>query len=322
MPITVFYSWQSERPEKFNRYFIRDALNKAMTGIQQNYGLEERLEVDHDTKGIPGTPDIVNTIFSKIKESSAFVADVTFTSKSSAGRLCANGNVLIELGFALSSLGDERLILVMNDAFGSPKDKMPFNLVTRRWPITFTLSPEADKQTYQKAFKDLVSKLSQALQTMADSGVLFTTPATSSSVQSDRLLFAKFLEQFPSNGKVANFLKEWDLGNSFPRARVGEIEHFTEEWRNAQHEFIDSTLEDKRVDLIEKLDSFQHKLVHNTWTSDVNPDYLSMELDDFDDGSHRWQIRDELNEMATAAYEAHQELIRACKVRLGSSEIS
>ena len=76
-------------------------------------------------KGVPGLPDIVQTIFSKIEASSAFVADVSFTSMSPSKRLCANANVLIELGYALHSLGDERLIILMNEAFGSPRDQMP-----------------------------------------------------------------------------------------------------------------------------------------------------------------------------------------------------
>lgn len=79
--------------------------------IQREYELDERPEVDHDTKGTPRLPDIVPTIFSKIEVSSAFVADVSFTSstsRSSQGRLGANANVLIELGVALHSLSYER----------------------------------------------------------------------------------------------------------------------------------------------------------------------------------------------------------------------
>lgn len=316
MPIRVFYSWQSELPEGVNRYFIRDALKDAMPIIKRRYGLDERPEVDQDTRGTPGLPDIVHTIFSKIEASSAFVADVSFTSESINHRHCANANVLIELGFALHSLGDERLILVMNDAFGSPKDQMPFNLAARRWPITFTLHTGVDKQTRKQVHKELVSKITQALKTMADSGVLFSTPTTSSSVQSDRLLFAKLLEQFPSGGNTTNFLREYDLGNSFPREWVRGIDCFIEDWRNAEHEFIDSALEGKRTDLMEKLDSFRYELSRNIWPR--GNDLFSMELDDFDDGSPRWKKRDELNAMATAAYKAHQELVRACKVRLGS----
>jgi hypothetical protein len=38
---TVFYSWQSDLPNRTNRTFIQDALQKAIDGI-----LETELEVD------------------------------------------------------------------------------------------------------------------------------------------------------------------------------------------------------------------------------------------------------------------------------------
>jgi len=292
-----------------------------MRVIQLDYGLDERPEVDHDTAGTPGLPDIVHTIFSKIEASSAFVADVSFTSESANKRLCANANVLIELGFALHSLGDERLILVMNEAFGSPENQMPFNLVARRWPITYTLHSDIDKQRRKEIFEELVSKITAAVKTMVDSGVLFSTPATSSSVRSDRLLLAKFLEQFPSSGVMASFLREWNLENAFPYEWLSKIDCFMEEWsNNALYEFIDSTLEDKRADFMKKLTSFRHELSFNAWRSGNDGDIFSMELDELDHASPRWKKKDELNAMATAAYEAHQDLIRACKARLGTLE--
>lgn len=321
MVISVFYSWQSEHPECVNHYFIRDALKEAMKVIQRKLELEERPEVDHDTKGTPGLPDIVHTIFSKIEMSSAFVADVSFTSESTKGRLCANANVLIELGFALRSLGDERLILVMNDAFGSPKDNMPFNLAPRRWPITYTLDPNADKETRKKVSGELSSKLAYALEVMADSGILFSPPATSSSIRSDRLLFAKFVEQFPYNSDMIYFLREYDVGDSFPSKWLEEIDRLTQEWNDALHEFIDPTLEGKRKDFIQKLTSFKNELWSNTWRSE-DRECLSMQSYKFKDEDPRWEKIDELNAMGTEAHDAHQALVRACNERFGQPEAS
>jgi hypothetical protein len=53
MSISIFYSWQSETPE--NRSFIKNALEKALKNIykDKSYDLNERLELDHDTKDIP-----------------------------------------------------------------------------------------------------------------------------------------------------------------------------------------------------------------------------------------------------------------------------
>jgi len=322
MAISVFYSWQSEAPEAVNRYFIRDALKEAMRVIQKEYDLEERPEIDHDTKGIPGIPDIMHTIFSKIEVSSAFVADVSFTSQSTKGRLCANANVLIELGFALHSLGDERLILVMNDVFGSPEAQMPFNLAARRWPITFTLPSDADKETHKQVLGDLISKLSHALKVMADSGVLFSTPATNSSIRFDRLLFAKFLGQFPYNSNMIYFLQDCDVGDSFPVKWLEEIDNFAQEWNDALHEFIDPNLEKKRADFMQKLISFKDGLWSNTWTTGSDGNFLSMELDKFDHENPRWNKRDELNTLGTETCNAHQELVKACKTVLGPPESS
>jgi len=321
MVISVFYSWQSEHPKCVNHYFIRDALKDAMRVIQRELELEERPEVDHDTKRTPGLPDIGHTIFSKIEISSAFVADVSFTSKSTEGRPSANDNVLLELGFALHSLGSERLILVMNDAFGSPKDYMPFHLASRRWPITFTLHPNADKNTRKKVTGELSRELADALKIMADSGILFSTPATSSSIRSDRLLFTKFLEQFPYDSDMIYFLREYDVGDSFPSKWLEEIDRFTQEWNDALHEFIDPTLEGKRKDFMLKLTSFKNELFSNTWRSESG-DFLSMESCKFKDEDPRWEKIKELNAMGTEAHDAHQELVRACKAMLGHPEAS
>jgi hypothetical protein len=47
------------------------------------------------------------------------------------GRPTPNPNVLIELGYALPAVGDERVILVFNTAYGEFK-QLPFDLKMRR----------------------------------------------------------------------------------------------------------------------------------------------------------------------------------------------
>ncbi len=277
MPISIFYSWQSQSPEQINHYFIRDALKDAMGVIKNECGLDERPKVDHDTKGIPGLPDIVQTIFSKIEASFVFVADVSFTSKSDGNRLSANPNVLIELGFALHALGEERIILVMNEHFGSPKDQMPFNLASRRWPITYNLEPDSDKETRKKVKKELTEKLSDALKSMNNSGVLFSPPITSSSLRSDRQLFSKLLEQFSPNGDLAYFLKEYHVATPISRSKYLEpIENFINEWNNSLYEFINPVLEDKRKQFLYKLKLFFDELYQNIWERRGDENILEM----------------------------------------------
>lgn len=319
--VSIFYSWQSEHPKDVNRQFISKALKKAIEAITKEYKLDESPRLEHDTKGIPGLPDITHTIFSKIEKSSVFVGDVSFTSisMSKADRLCPNPNVLIELGFALKALGAERVILVINDAFGSPKDNMPFNLAGRRWPVTYTLFSNADKETEKKAFLELTGKLKNALKVMADNNILFSSPTiTTPSIHSDRLLFSKFLEQFPYNSNMMILLGD-DVGASFPTEWLKEIDDFIQQWDNAFYEFIDSILKVKQKDFMRKLIYFKDELWLHTWQTG-NSDMRSMELYNCNDTHPRWNKRKELNTIGTEARDAHQELVRTCKVVLGYPE--
>lgn len=138
MARSVFYSWQSDSPAKINRYLIRDCLSEALKRLNRNEDMDEAIRLDHDTAGIPGTPDIANTIFSKIRETGVFVADLTLSSQAATGKKSPNPNVLIELGYAFSAINDSKVISVINTAFGEPRD-LPFDLSHKRWPIQYCL---------------------------------------------------------------------------------------------------------------------------------------------------------------------------------------
>ena len=100
--------------------------------------MDEAVRLDHDTAGIPGTPDIASTIFNKIRETGIFVADLTLSFQAATGKKSPNPNVLIELGYAFSAINDSRVISVTNTAFGGPND-LPFDLSHKRWPIQYCL---------------------------------------------------------------------------------------------------------------------------------------------------------------------------------------
>jgi hypothetical protein len=145
--VRVFYSWQSDTPSKTGHYLIRDALELALERLAEDLALDEaeRPELDHDTKGVPGAPPIMETILTKIEKSDVFVADVTLTGKTENDKPVINSNVAIELGYALKAKGDGALLLIMNTAQGTAEN-LPFDLRHRRWPVTFSLAPDADKK--------------------------------------------------------------------------------------------------------------------------------------------------------------------------------
>ncbi len=168
----IFYAWQSDRPSKLCRSLIRRALDGAVKQLRDDLAIEvsQRIEVeiDQDTQGESGSPPVAETIFRKIRESDAFVADLTFTG-TRVGKTeppVPNPNVLIEYGYALSALGEERIIAVFNEAFGK-RDDLPFDLRHRRWPLPYRTSgdesDEKSKETRCTERKELTRKLVKAV---------------------------------------------------------------------------------------------------------------------------------------------------------------
>lgn len=78
MQNNIFYSWQSDLQQKYNRFFIRDCLRAALKQLENEPDYGESVRLDSDTEGVPGTPDIATTIFDKISSCSVFVADISY----------------------------------------------------------------------------------------------------------------------------------------------------------------------------------------------------------------------------------------------------
>lgn len=136
MPGLVFYSWQSDLPNATNRGFIEQALKAAAKALKNDDSLQVEPVIDRDTTGVPGSPNITETIFRKIDQANVFVADISIINReasgqAASGRLMPNPNVLLELGYALKALGEQQIILVLNEAYGGP-EALLFDLRMRR----------------------------------------------------------------------------------------------------------------------------------------------------------------------------------------------
>lgn len=171
---TIFFSWQADRPNGVCRNFIERCLQSAIDRLNVDIDIKEAIRdellVDRDTKDVPGTPAIFDTILKKIETAGVFVCDLTFVGKRDDGRPTSNPNVLIEYGYALSALGTERIIAIVNDAYGEPTNvSLPFNLAHRRFPISYTLSEHASEEDRKTVRIGLVRALEGALRTIFDS---------------------------------------------------------------------------------------------------------------------------------------------------------
>lgn len=315
MSIRVFYSWQSDTDGLANHYLIRDALEAALRKTAASHDLQERPLLDHDTKGVPGTPPIFSTILSKIEQCSIFVADVTFTAQTSAGRSTPNPNVLIELGYAMKALGSERYLLVMNETYGTAEGNLPFDLDHLRWPIRYALEP-TEKDRVREVRDQLTAQLVHAIQVILDSGVLNNQSSTPTTLTAARGLFAELLQEFPSSGRSAYFLRNHDLGDSFDKEELSEIDHFLYYWNDARHEFFDIELEQHRQLLYETLSKFNTERARSVLPT-RNPQRYSIGMSDGEMRPHIFDRRESLNALATEVYEQHQELIRTGRRKLG-----
>jgi len=174
MPTTIFFSWQIDRPPREGRNFIEKALERAAGQISVDATVEDairdQIEIDRDTKGVPGSPPIVETIFRKIDNAAVFVPDLTFVGARPDGRPTPNPNVLIEYGWALKSLTHARIVPVMNTAFGEPNEvSMPFDMRHLRHPVCYHCPENADEETRRRIRAELAREFESRLRTIFNS---------------------------------------------------------------------------------------------------------------------------------------------------------
>lgn len=175
MSQNIFYSWQSDNDQKVTRYFIKDALEKAIKVVDEKTGIEEPIRLDQDTQDVPGSPEIVSTIFRKIESCAIFVADLSFIGVSTSEKNTPNPNVLIELGYAYKAIGSSKIITVMNEHFGKASDGLPFDLAHRRWPIRYSLPPSSEPEEMKKEKENLIKSFVMAIKTIVESALTVAT---------------------------------------------------------------------------------------------------------------------------------------------------
>jgi hypothetical protein len=147
MQSRVFYSWQSDLDPSISRRLIEDCLQTALQNIHKSGDVAVQPALDRDTSDLSGSPLISEALFAQIALADVFVADLSLINSKSEPRRTPNPNVILELGFAIAHVGWDRILLVLNTAFG-PVEALPFDIRGRsiiRFHIT-TNSPDVDAQ--------------------------------------------------------------------------------------------------------------------------------------------------------------------------------
>ena len=158
---TIFYSWQSDLLSSTNRDLILGALEEAAKAVRSDAAVGVDPVVDRDTAGVAGSPEIAAVIFDKIAQADVFVPDVSLVTPPDAKRPSPNPNVLLELGFAIANLGWDRIVMVMNTAFGKPT-LLPFDLRGHR-VVTYNWDPDKLGTIKQDERRSLERKLKEEI---------------------------------------------------------------------------------------------------------------------------------------------------------------
>lgn len=129
---TIFYSWQTDTHKSENYSYIQKILEKTQKEIKSL--LDVSIDISTDSREASGSKSIDVTILEKITCSDFFIADITPKKEIQDNnveemnlKLFPNPNVMFELGYAVNSLGWNRIILVWNDKYGN-KTLAPFDI--------------------------------------------------------------------------------------------------------------------------------------------------------------------------------------------------
>jgi hypothetical protein len=173
--IRLFWSWQSETPQRIGRILVRDALRDAIEQLKITAEIDEPERdgqaIDHDPERISGGAGLVRAILKAIDAADVFVADVTAVGKvgsgaeiqaESVGHRLINSNVAMELGYALRALSEVKLVVVFNSHYGW-QDELPFDIRNREDAIPYTLTPNAGRPEIDSERKKLSARLVSAI---------------------------------------------------------------------------------------------------------------------------------------------------------------
>lgn len=147
MDFSIFWSWQSDAPDKCNRGFIRKALDAAVKELVEDAEILDSPRVESGMENVAGTPDVAQVMFDKIELSDIIVCDVSLVGQISPlqkGKGCKkvpNPNVMAEMGYGAGRMGWGRVICVMNEHYGT-RAELPFDVQSKRYPVNYTINPD------------------------------------------------------------------------------------------------------------------------------------------------------------------------------------
>ena len=150
-------------PSSNTRGLIQNAIDAAIKSLKNIVAIN----ADRDMKGIYGSPDIVQTILSKIDDCDLFIADVSAVTVyhpqdkdgNPTDRIKAspNPNVLFELGYAVQTIKLDNIICIMNEDYNQGGE-IPFDIEHNRL-TKFTLKNKSKAEVCRELRDIIVSTI-------------------------------------------------------------------------------------------------------------------------------------------------------------------
>ena len=165
--MNIFFSWQSDLDLKNNKNFIEDCIKIAIKEFNKENKFLVDFNLDKDTSGEPGNPEIINLILNKIDNSRIFICDLSIINNDYISRKTPNPNVVFELGYAIKSLGWEKIICIVNEEYGK-SEVLPFDIKHRR-----LLSYNLKTKEKSKEKRKIVEAIKSNINILKERGLLF-----------------------------------------------------------------------------------------------------------------------------------------------------
>lgn len=205
---TIFFSWQSDVGKYANKGYIEAKIKKAISALN-GINTSLNIQVQESTSNETGSPEIVDVIIRKITNCDIFICDVTpihvFTNEYGTTKCIPNPNVLFELGYAVGSIGWDRIILVWNDQYGDPQ-YAPFDIRNHR-RIHYLKNPDVSKTKRTLALDRSIEDIITNYDAILIKGI------PSQEMKHDMEIFKKNERIIPDNDLVDSITHFYDSAN-------------------------------------------------------------------------------------------------------------
>ncbi len=245
--INIFYSWQSDIDKNTNMSTIRQSIRKASNSVElllKNITIKN----DESTRGVSGSPNIPLTIFNKIKTTDIFICDLTTINQNAPNgkRKVQNPNVLIELGFAISLIGWERIVILFNEKYGDFND-LPFD-IDRHRANKFHIKDKSDKL----GIKKLTNLLELSIKSIINTNPIFPHQNNEQTDNEKKQQVNKEnLEWILSSIHITSFDNFIEY---FPQKIIDDIFHYREGFKGVYKSSLFYIYDNKAKIILKKID--------------------------------------------------------------------